>query len=168
MKTLYELAENISKWIEKHGIDNFNLSHFVDDLNAYDGNDWKKCPRTLQPCYIRNKQNISIKYYGSVFDLIIISWGPKCATPVHNHTNAGCIYKVLEGKLVEELYDASRIDKEPLKISILKTGDTGYIDNDIGFHRVINDSDTVSVSLHIYESGYCPITYECFNCDSKL
>jgi cysteine dioxygenase len=169
MKTLCQLAEQISAWIEVNGVENFHISHFMKQLQNYNGEDWKKCPQTCKPCYFRYVQQINIKYHNTVYDMIIISWGPNCATPVHNHPETGCIFKVLEGELVEELYDATKDEFEPLKITSLKVGDTGYIDDSIGFHRVVNRSNKQAVSLHIYETGYSPDTFECFDCpQSKL
>ena len=169
MKTLTELAEEISAWIEVNGINKFHLSHFMKPLQQYNGDDWKECPRTWKSCYIRSKQKFAIKHHNTIYDLIIISWGPECATPVHNHPKTGCIYKVLEGKLTEELYDTSTNESEPIRIKNLSPGDSGYIDDFIGFHRIVNNTNKQAVSLHIYECGYCPQTYECFDCpESKL
>lgn len=169
MKTLQELAEQISAWIEMNGVENFHLSHFIKQLEKYDGVDWKDCPRTTQPCYIRDKQNFNVKYHNTVYDIIIISWGVNCATPVHNHPKSGCILKVLEGELTEELYDSSKTESEPIKMTTLKCGTTGYIDDNIGFHRIVNNSGKQAVSIHIYECNYYPKVYECFDCPgSKL
>jgi cysteine dioxygenase len=162
MKTIEQLAQIISDWIERNGKDNFHLSKLIDVLMEYNGEDWTPCSKVSSSKYCRHKQKIKVKHYDEIFDIFIITWKPGCGTPVHNHSQSGCIYKVLKGKLNEEMYDSSQHQKEPFKISNLDEGETGYIDDKVGFHRIINPTDSTSISLHIYDTGYKPKCFECF------
>lgn len=161
MKTLKEVADKISNWIDKNGKDKFHLSHFTDILKEYDGTDWKQCPNQITCSeYKRNVQNINNKYSNTVFDIIILVWGPNCNTPIHDHPDTGCIYKVLEGKLREDIYDTGSMMNIPIKSTKLNVGDVGYIDDNVGLHKITNISDKKSVSVHIYETGYSPTCFD--------
>jgi cysteine dioxygenase len=167
MKTIEQLAQSISDWIEINGEDNFHLLKLINFLKEYNGEDWTPCSKISNSKYCRHKQNIEVKHYGKIYDIFILTWKPGCGTPVHNHPNTGCIYKVLKGKLNEELYDSSKNKKEPFKISELNQGKTSYIDDTVGFHRIINPTNSTSISLHIYETGYKPKCFECFKIPSQ-
>ena len=54
--------------------------------------------------------------------------------------------KILQGRLIQELFDHNI--KSTIKMPIFRNQVT-YIDNDIGYHKIIN-TDTQTVSLHIY------------------
>jgi len=79
--------------------------------------------------------------------MYIITWNKCKESPIHDHSKNGCIYKILHGTLIEELYNNN------LKIiqkNILHKDTIKYIDNKIGYHKIINPTDDISVSLHIY------------------
>lgn len=38
------------------------------------------------------------------YNLMILCWGPEMKSPIHDHTNAHCLVKVLAGNLTETLY----------------------------------------------------------------
>ena len=54
---------------------------------------------------------------------------------------------MLSGHLTEELYD-EKINK--IKTTDLSKDMIGYLDNKIGYHRMINKSNDIAVSLHLY------------------
>lgn len=163
IKTIEELARVFSNWIEQNGIDNFHLSKLKPFLEKYDGIDWSGCPKLSGKNYCRHKQKLDhITHYGTKFDIFILTWKPGCGTRVHNHPNTGCIYKILEGELNEDIYDSHLETKTSLQSTKLIKGQTGYIDDNIGFHRIWNPSKKTSVSIHIYESGYVPKCFDCF------
>lgn len=108
-------------------------------------------------------------------NLLVLVWNPLKSSPVHCHSNAHCLMKVLSGNLKETLYDwpagakpiepkpATREDLAPRRPSeyerqmvvkretILGRDDVTYISDALGLHRVGNPSDTeVAVSLHLY------------------
>lgn len=160
MSTLETLALNISNWIDKHGIHNFHLSKLKHILEEYNGTDWSACSKSLQTGYCRHKQEIPILYCCDVFDIFILTWRPNATTPVHNHPNTGCIYKVLQGQITEEIYDPLHIETKPIQKTSLRKGDCGYIDDNVGYHRIYNATNELAVSIHIYQTGYKP---QCFN-----
>ena len=79
-------------------------------------------------------------------DIFFIVWQPKCISKIHNHSKNGCHMLILRGDLREEIYT----EKLCLKgINYYNTFSKSYIDDNIGYHRIIN-GNMYSFSLHIY------------------
>ena len=90
------------------------------------------------------------------YEVIIITWSPNCKSKIHDHAANGCIFKVLEGELIEYKYTKKL---ELIKTNKLKVNDTNYIDNNIGYHPIENGNKK-SVSVHIYSPPYATtLTY---------
>lgn len=107
----------------------------------------------------------------SRFGLMILAWGPGQQSPIHNHNGSHCIMRILQGTLTEKLYTRS-LDEAAMESDVsfsetispdesefyektreteLKSGQTAYIHDKIGWHRVSNSSTEHSaVSLHLY------------------
>lgn len=108
-------------------------------------------------------------------NLLVLVWNPQKASPVHCHSNAHCLMKVLSGQLQETLYEwpsgASPMTPQPAtkedliprrtsqhegamtvkRESTLERDDVTYISDALGLHRISNPSETeVAVSLHLY------------------
>ena len=81
------------------------------------------------------------------FEIIFITWGAHCESPIHCHPKNGCILTILDGNLIEEKYSPTGILYE---YNFLKLGDIAYMHNSIGKHRIINKNDYNVYSLHIY------------------
>lgn len=125
--------------------------------------DWAKYVHYDKMRYTRNLISIGS---GNRFGLMILAWGPGQRSPIHDHDGSHCIMRVLEGSLVETLYnkegskEASSSDSdtsmsapkyEKTRETVLSTGQTAYIHDKIGWHRVSNPSMSVSaISLHLY------------------
>lgn len=68
---------------------------------------------------------------------------------------------VLEGELHETLYDTDSlledgksIDSRAGRTRILGAGDSAYINDSIGYHKVGNPTNARAVSLHVYAPGW--------------
>jgi len=109
-------------------------------------------------------------------NLLVLVWNPQKSSPVHCHSNAHCLMKILSGRLQETLYDwpegampmvpqpATKEDLVPKRRpseherqmvvkreTTLERDDVTYISDALGLHRIGNPSDTdVAVSLHLY------------------
>ena len=67
-------------------------------------------------------------------NLLILVWNPGKGSLIHDHANAHCVMKILEGQLVETLYDW------PEQVS-----------DKLGLHRMTNPNPNArAVSLHLY------------------
>lgn len=90
-----------------------------------------------------------IHIFGSIhIDVFLIIWTPYSISPLHGHTNGGCIMKILTNKLKEITYNT--IEEKIHSISILKERNVDYIEGDVIQHIVSNPTDTYSISLHVY------------------
>lgn len=108
-------------------------------------------------------------------NLLVLCWNPGKKSPIHCHSSAHCIMKILSGRLVEELYEwpedsqsmvpapATRDNLTPMrtaeqeksmnlrKITTLHRDDVTYISDRLGLHRIGNPSDSeIAISLHLY------------------
>ena len=90
------------------------------------------------------------------FDIYIITWNQYQQSKIHDHPENGCIYKILEGHLVEENYD-KKIQLTGFKSLFLDC--IGYIDDRYYLHKMINYTNKVAVSLHIYSPPNHNTTY---------
>ncbi|KAF8470544.1 cysteine dioxygenase [Kalaharituber pfeilii] len=101
-------------------------------------------------------------------NLLILVWNPGKGSLIHDHANAHCIMKVLQGTLVETLYDwpnpeivaqsgqsQTTANMTPRKTTRLSENDVTYISDKIGLHRISNpDPERVAISLHLYTPPY--------------
>lgn len=87
------------------------------------------------------------------YDLLLCCWLPGQISPFHGHPEQGCLVKMLEGSLQEEL---KRKDGS-IRIRVNNKGRTAYIHDKIGIHQVKNIFAKPAVSLHLYApGGYTP------------
>lgn len=96
-------------------------------------------------------------------NLLILVWTAGKASPIHDHANAHCIMKVLQGTLKESLYSWPDESTPPLlqKETLFTTDGTTYMSDKLGLHRISNASDEdLAVSLHLYT----PPNAEHFGC----
>ena len=118
----------------KNYIKNYNFSHI----------DWKKYIKIGENNYHREKI-----YSCELFDIYIITWNIGQKSLIHNHSENGCLLKILQGKLKENVYD---LNLKLLKTNIIesKINNISYMDNNIGLHNIENIGDELSVTFHIY------------------
>ena len=91
--------------------------------------------------YTRN-----LMYSDDKIDVYLICWTKNSYSVIHNHPKDGCIMKLLEGELEEELYNTNLELVDTRKIC---KNDVTYIDDTIGLHKIIARNN-VAISLHIY------------------
>ena len=130
--TLLKMIDNIKK----------NFKNSEKYLNNYFETDYKK--------YIilnEFKYNSERIYIDDEIEVFIITWNKNQETKIHNHAKNGCFLKILEGSLVENVFNFDNLNKSGTKI--LRKGDISYMDDSIGLHSVKN-LDDISVSIHIY------------------
>tara|TARA_Y100000590_G_scaffold278643_1_gene312835 strand:+ start:3913 stop:4392 length:480 start_codon:yes stop_codon:yes gene_type:complete len=96
-----------------------------------------------------NNQYIKIKVVESDwFECFLIVWKKNAVSKIHDHSENGCLYKVISGCLREEQF--SNINLNKLSEKDLDEGCINYIDNQIGYHRMSNQNSDISVSIHFY------------------
>ncbi len=82
------------------------------------------------------------------WELLLMIWGPKAITPIHDHNDSKCWMRLLAGNLKEEIYTG----EEPKLITENNFADglSLFIEDEQGFHRLRNENESLSVSLHLY------------------
>lgn len=85
--------------------------------------------------------------HSEVMKLTLIKWPPGKSSKIHGHPEGGCIFKVLDGVLTEARYDTS---DQLRSQSVLFKSAVNYIDDQMGFHKVSNNTDGVAYSIHLY------------------
>ena len=100
-------------------------------------------------------RNRYVAYRDTHIEVILIAWGKKSETLVHDHAKNGCLMYGLTGLLEEQRYSLSlqRGSSELLTPSTIL-----YIDNHTAYHKIKNLSPKGSLSLHIYSPPLHPTT----------
>ncbi|KAI1725739.1 cysteine dioxygenase type I domain-containing protein [Ditylenchus destructor] len=128
-------------------------------LENYKSNraDWQKYAHFDPHKYTRNLVDIG----NGKFNLLILCWGPGTGSSIHDHTDAHCFVKVLEGSLLETRFawpeTCGEDDEENAKpmvetgSDVYTTNGVTYISDNIGLHRMENPSHSdPAVTLHLY------------------
>ncbi|XP_012274027.1 cysteine dioxygenase type 1 [Orussus abietinus] len=158
--TLQELIEHL---YEAFDTDIVNIDHVKDLMAAYRSNplEWRKYAKFDRYRYTRNL----VDEGNGRFNLMVLCWGEGHGSAIHDHANAHCVMKVLQGELCETKYewpsedcDSSTENVEKLReieCSTLKLNDICYINDSMGIHRVENPSTVnPAVSLHLYSPPF--------------
>ncbi|KAL0472448.1 cysteine dioxygenase [Neurospora intermedia] len=97
-------------------------------------------------------------------NLLVLVWSPGKGSPIHDHGNAHCLMKILQGNLTETRYafpdstssSSSSPSSEPEQMQVIaekvyRENEVAYMADELGVHRVWNqDPDNFAVSLHLY------------------
>jgi cysteine dioxygenase len=139
-----ELVEEIKK------LQDFNSN--VETIKALfaryksDPKEWEKYFFVEKGCYTRN-----LVYGTKDFNLMILCWDSKATSPIHDHSNAHCVLKVIKGDLQESLYDWNlSLQKE----TIFDTDSVSYMHDKLGLHAIHNPTEGPSCSLHLYSPPF--------------
>ena len=129
-KTISEVIAGLKRLTENENQDKEILREEVTSfLNSYDGDDWHDFEFWDAHTYTRN---LIYQDPQDRFALILLCWNISQMTPIHNHPNSQCFYKLLKGELIERTY------KEPVEgakkkrmqvveeMRLNKIGGTGY------------------------------------------
>jgi hypothetical protein len=86
------------------------------------------------------------------YELLLMCWQKEQASPIHSyHFQEGWI-KVLEGELTIETFEIDRDNKsyEIREKLIVKAGESTYLNDSMGFHKVLNSAKGKTVSMHLH------------------
>lgn len=89
-----------------------------------------------------------------LFSILAIVWGPGQGSPVHGH-HTWCAVGVYAGELTEKHYRLSPGDPHPVEVKSIRraAGDSCFDSGSEGIHRIVNQSDQIAISIHIYGVG---------------
>ncbi|CAD6185517.1 unnamed protein product [Caenorhabditis auriculariae] len=150
------LAELIQKLRIIFAEDEVNVDYVMKVMESYKSNpaEWRKFAIFDEHKYTRNLVDIG----NGKYNLMILCWGPGMGSSIHDHQDAHCFVKILQGSLLETKYDWPETEGEPLHTVAKSTYDTNgvsYMSDELGLHRMENPSHSDgAVSLHLYIPPY--------------
>jgi len=173
VSSLQELIQELHHAFDGDVVD---VDHVKELMSSYKSNpaDWKKFAKFDRYRYTRNL----VDEGNGKFNLMLLCWGEGHSSAVHDHSDAHCFMKMLDGNLreirfswPEQNIQSSRgpvegevQEMEQVGTSILRENEVCYINDSMGLHRVENFSHTdPAVSLHLY----CPPFDTCHMFDQR-
>lgn len=137
-----ETLQDIIKTLEEFTISGENFSSIRDILISYQGEDWKEHVVINPYHYFRKKI-----FENNNYEVYIITWNIGQIAKIHDHAENGCFLKILQGELVENVYNKILSNKKTSKLS---KGEISFMSNDMGYHSILNMGTIPAVSIHIY------------------
>ena len=147
INNLNSLISQISTEIQK----GHTLSQLTHLLNNYQGTDWKSFVQFNDVTYCKN-----FIHQSKNFDVVLICWRQNQKAKIHDHPNQGCLMKILDGQLNENIYQCKPFVKY-INTNILLMDQIGYKEGNLILHEI--HSPVNSISLHIYSPGNYQATY---------
>lgn len=123
----------------------FLLSQLVvskDDIDSYSS--WSEENYTRNCIYLNEK-----------VEIIVLCWKPGQGTSIHNHQGQKCWVYQVYGQIEEQRYDPNE-NQDPVATNktIVEAGALCYIDDNMGYHTLKNNSDENAVTLHFYAKPF--------------
>uniref|UniRef100_A0A8D8QIK7 cysteine dioxygenase n=2 Tax=Cacopsylla melanoneura TaxID=428564 RepID=A0A8D8QIK7_9HEMI len=162
ISNLNDLIEELHRVFNE---DHVNVDYVEMVMMAYKSNpqEWKKYAKFDKFKYTRNLVDAG----NDKFNLMILCWGEGHGSSVHDHADAHCFMKMLDGALQETRFawpeegnaeEREEDEEKPLQVigrSTLKLNGVCYINDSLGLHRVENSSySDRAVSLHLYSPPF--------------
>jgi cysteine dioxygenase len=164
-KDLNELCQILHKVFEQETV---NVEYVTKIIENYKSNpkDWRQYAKYDPHKYTRNL----IDEGNGKFNVLLLCWAESQGSSIHDHSNAHCFMKCLDGELLETKYEwpknkemnnTAHVNAEEEKEMVekqrtmLKKNNVAYINDSIGLHRIENESHTKpAVTLHVYIPPY--------------
>jgi cysteine dioxygenase len=85
------------------------------------------------------------------FELILICWNKDDITPIHGHDNKKCWVYQVDGEMTEIRYKQdSEGNLDECNRMTLTPGKLCYMQDDMGYHMLQNESNQNAITLHLY------------------
>jgi len=157
-----ELVQTLNTLFDSDRVNIEEVKSVMENYSSSE-NDWRRFAQFDHHRYTRNL----VDQGNGKFNLIVLCWGEGQGSGIHSHSDAHCFMKVLDGDLLETMYDWPSESEEENEMretrkSTYKLDEVAYICDAYGLHRVENPShiDT-AVSLHLYSPPFDMC--ECFD-----
>ena len=115
----------------------------------YKNNDWISYVKFNEHRYTRN-----LVYRNELFQIVLMCWPKKFTSSIHNHDKSECLYKILDGNLIETIYQKTENKLIEMDKLVLNKNDVGTINDNKGIHKVFNPNNNYCISLHLYIPAY--------------
>ncbi|XP_033330291.1 cysteine dioxygenase type 1 isoform X2 [Megalopta genalis] len=159
--TLRELVDALHEAFET---DHVNIDDVQELMASYRSNpaEWKKYAKFDRYRYTRNL----VDEGNGKFNLMVLCWGEGHGSAIHDHANAHCVMKILQGELCETRYawpkkngtisiSTEAEELKELDRTTLDLDEICYINDSMGLHRVENPSAVnPAISLHLYSPPF--------------
>ncbi|MDT0559348.1 cysteine dioxygenase family protein [Ichthyenterobacterium sp. W332] len=89
-------------------------------------------------------------YRDENLELILICWEPNQQTSIHNHGGEECWLGICNGEIEEQHFIDENGALKLIQCETLAEGNISYMNDKLGIHRLINNSDKRVMSLHLY------------------
>ena len=97
------------------------------------------------------------------YELILLCWEKGQKTPVHCHGGEECWVNIIQGTLKETNFTFENKTLLAGEVDHLLPGEVSYMNDELGFHMLENDTAQRAMSLHLYMD---PISH-CSRYDEK-
>ena len=125
---------------------NINVSTCLTSKIYYNYKNNIECKNVLEYVNMETYEKI-LFYRNNLLECFFIYWKQNSMCKIHDHSENGCYFKILNGSLNEYVYDTNL---NLIEMSVYPKNHIGYIDNTIGYHKMENLNDELVTSLHIY------------------
>ncbi|EXF86342.1 cysteine dioxygenase [Colletotrichum fioriniae PJ7] len=161
-----ELVEALKDALGSSGLtcDDIDLDLLMDLMKNYTSNekDWRAF--ALADPSMAYTRNLVDEGNGKS-NLLVLVWTPGKGSPIHSHSNAHCLMKILKGSLTETRYDFPQETNRETNLvalgdrnesmhmaleSVYTENHVAYMSDDQGVHKMWNNSTEFAVSLHLY------------------
>lgn len=152
MKTDSIIVKSLVETLEDLVLHPKNFDEIVNELFGYNYKDYNKLFE-IDKIDVKNETYIRVPVYnGENCVAILMIWGIDNKTAIHDHNNYDGRIKVLKGELTEVSY---RENDNFIEYDGSGTANEGAIfpEEYGGIHSIVNNSDEISVSLHIYSTS---------------
>jgi cysteine dioxygenase len=154
-KNLDELVKELHKVFS---YDRVNVDYVKALLSSYKSTpkDWKKFAKFDQHRYTRNL----VDEGNGKFNLMVLCWNESQGSSIHDHADAHCFVKVLDGQLMETMFAWPEDSEEETEmrqtdVNTYKKEGVTYINDSIGLHRMENPSHTdKAITMHLYSPPF--------------
>merc|ERR1712212_207486 len=127
----------------KEGKESVDIDDVIEFFSRYESNpdDWIKFSKWDKYRYTRNLMHEG----NGNFNLILMCWPEGTSSPIHDHSDAHCFMRVLEGQVKEVKYGWPEVEGIPpkeMETTLVNQGQTIYMSDELGLHKVENSSHT--------------------------
>ncbi|VDM60995.1 unnamed protein product [Angiostrongylus costaricensis] len=148
------LTELIESFHHVFAEDQVNVDEVIMLMKSYNSNpaEWRQYAVFDEHKHTRNLVDIG----NGKYNLMVLCWGPGMRSSIHDHSNAHCFVKILDGVLLETRHAWPDNENKQTPLKKLNQGryeenSACYMSDKLGLHRMENPSHSDgAVSLHLY------------------
>ena len=139
---------------------NRTIEHFVnllskvsrqDYIKTFENFDFKSIDFECYESWCHDQYTRNCIYKNQEFELLLICWDRHQETSVHNHDGEDCWVHVLKGEIEEIFYNFDEKGHlRKIKSHIASEASTSFINDKIALHKLKNNFDGKTMSLHLY------------------